>query len=282
MLTSPQYISHRLANLDELKSQFTQPQQIQAGGFLLCLSGEGDVVVDNKQFHLRPNDLIVAFPYSVVQALSSSDDFDCILIEVKIDFFAKIQVSNKSHYFTTIKEHPSIQLSREEAKRIISLSEMFLEGYDLPLSHPFRDEINESVLKVVLYEIAAIYDRRSPNVEQKRSRDDTIFHSFIVCLFQNYRRERTLEYYAQRQQITAGHLSKVVRRVSGRGASEWIADCVVSNIRFMLEDHTIPISRIAEEFYFPNNSFFSQYFRRYVGVSPRAYRAGAEQRINVE
>ncbi len=266
------YIAHRVSDFNEVMATAYTPMQISAGGFIMCLEGDCDIMVDAKRYHLHKWDLVVAFPYSIAQVIRSSSDFDSIMIGVGIDFFAQIQIPNKSQYFTTIKEHPSISLTEQEAAHIIRLQDMLTEQQQR-VEHIFRGEIEEGILKIILYEVAAIYDRRTPNSEQRHTRDDEIFYTFITMLFANFKLYRSLEYYAERQHITPSHLSKVVKRVSGRRASDWLVDCVVNNIKYRLQDSYVSISQIAEEYHFPNNSFFSQYFKRYAGMTPKEYRA---------
>ncbi len=207
-----EYIAQKISSLNNLDPSILHPLQISSGGFMLCLRGDCDVVVDTKPFQLKTLDLVVAFPYSIIQLLRVSDDFESIMIGVGIDLFAQIQIPNKSSYFTTIREHPSIALTKEEADRIIELDELIMSQQSRP-DHPFRGEIDLSILKIILYEVAAIYGKREPNRETKQSRDDIIFHTFIFTLLNDYKHERSLGYYAEKQLITASHLAKVVKRV---------------------------------------------------------------------
>ncbi len=273
-----EYIAHRVSNLNELSTKSNTPIQIQSGGFLLCLKGNCDVVVDTKQYHIKEWDLVVVFPYSIIQTLRFSDNFDSIMIGVGVDFFAHIQLPNKGLYFTTIKDHPSIQLTQEEASNIISLNDLLI-AQQQRTPHPFRGEIDEAILKIILYEVATIYMKREHNSEQKCSRDETIFHSFIFALFNDYKRERSLTHYAQLQLITASHLSKVVKRVSGRNASKWVVDCVINNLKFSLQNKRNSINDISAEYNFPNNSFFAQYFKKYTGITPKEYRKIVSEKL---
>lgn len=272
MLQFPRHIAITLSPLSEVMNVINIPTQLDAGGFLLCTRGSGEIVVDMKQYRIRQWDMIVAMPYSIVQLLSSSDDFEAEVMGVDLDFFSTLDIPDKSSYFRLIKENPSISLTAEEAQRILSLRTMMIKGQSTP-EHIFRSEIDDAMSLVLLYETLSIYRTRKPNIEQQRSRDSTIFYTFITQLFADYRRERSLLYYAQLQQITANHLSKVVKKVSGRSPSEWIVSYTILNIKGLLQSSETPINIIADEFNFANSSFFAQYFKKYTGMTPRAYRA---------
>lgn len=276
-----EYITWDLSRLADLKQEYSRPLQLKSGGFMLCLEGYCDVVVDTKQYHISQRDMIISMPYSVVHILNASNDCRCIIIGASIDFFAQVQISNKSYYFTNIREHPSISLNQQEVDKILTLSQM-LTNERQNKNHKFRAEINEAILNIILYETADIYSKRKPNTEQNNSRDNIIFNNFIFEVFRDYKTQRELSYYAHNQHITPGHLSKVIKRTSGRTASEWLVDCVIMNIKVSLLDKSISISSIAEEFNFANNSFFSQYFKKYTGMTPRQYRDDASYINNVD
>lgn len=52
---------------------------------------------------------------------------------------------------------------------------------------------------------------------------------------------------------------------------EWIVSCTVTNIKSKLQDPTLSVKEIFDEMNFPNPSFFSQYFKKYAGVTPKEY-----------
>lgn len=266
-----EYITWNISNFESLIKDFADPFQIKKGGFMLCLEGSCYVVIDAKQYHITQRDIVVAFPYSVLQLLSASENCRCVVIGVSMEFFAQVQIPNKSFYFTNIREHPSISLNENELAKILTLSDMFITERQ-NTDHAFRAEINESILNIILYETAAIYNKRKPNTEEQSTRDSMIFNSYIFQLFRDFKTHRNLSYYADNQSITPNHLSKVIKRITGRSASEWLVDCVIMNIKHSLQNRYMSITQISEEFNFANNSFFSQYFKKYTGMTPRQYR----------
>lgn len=249
----------------------SMPVRLEQGGLFLCQSGQSDVVIDLKQFHIVKGDMIVVFPYTVVQLISYSENFDGSVIAADVNFFGSIQIPDKSFYYLYIKENPCIALLEEEWCKIVSLHDM-LRRETADTEHPLRREINECIMRMTVYEIAAIYLRRKPITQQPRSRNDRIFQQFIFSLFNNFHIHRTLEFYATEQSITPRHLSMVVKQMSGQTAGEWITGCTVINIKSRLQDPRLSIAEISDEMTFPNPSFFSQYFKKYTGMTPREYR----------
>lgn len=266
------HLIHDTADIDKLRRELDSAVQITSGGFVLCIAGSCDIVVNIKQYHLEQWDMAVVLPYSVIQVLQSSDDFEFVMASANINFLMELNIPNKGSYFTNIREYPSISLSKSEAENIISLHNNLLREQQM-VDHPFRSEIEDALLRIICYEVAAIYQSRKPIIKEKNNRSETIFYSFIFQLLNNFHKKRAIEYYAQQQQITASHLSKCVKQISGRSASEWISSCVANNMQIALQNRNRSIAEIADEFNFPNSSFFSQYYKRYMGTTPRDYRA---------
>ncbi len=264
---------HTEIDISNFKNYFCigMPSRLDEGGLCLCRSGEADIVIDMKQYRITKGDMIVAFPFSVLQILRISDDFRGFLIGSDLTFFANIKIPDKSSYYLYIKDNPCISMTVSEAGKILTLFDYLLRENE-DRGHPLRAEINESILRIIAYEIAAIYLKRKPLNQQPRSRSTMIFQKFIFSLFSNSSSQRSLEHFALEQSITPRHLSMVVRRVSGQTAGEWINNCMILNMKAKLQNETLTIRQISEEMNFPNPSFFSQYFRKYTGISPREFR----------
>ena len=250
------------------------PVRLEQGGLFLCLSGHADIVIDHKQYHITAGDIVVAFPYAVVQTIGYSEDFDGSTIGADVSFFASIQIADKSSYYLYIMENPCISLLEEEWNKIMSLHNTLLSEH-ADENHPLRREIDECLMKMIAYEIVAIYLKRKPLTQQARSRNETIFQEFVFSLLNNFHVHRTLEFYAAEQSITPRHLSMIVKQMSGQTAGEWIVSCTIMNIKSKLQDKNLSIKEISDEMNFPNPSFFSQYFRKYTGSTPKEYRKGA-------
>lgn len=251
--------------------EMEMPMRLVEGGLFLCQSGTIDIVIDMKQYRIEKGDLVVAFPFSLIQIHYRSEDFKGFLISTDINFFETIQIPNRSSYFLYIKENPCISLTEEEGAKLLFFYETLLNE-NKNQAHPLRNEIDECLLKIIAYEIAAAYLRRKPINQQQQPRKEMIFHQFIFSLFNNYREHRSLEFYATEQSITPRYLSMIVKQVSGQTAAEWISRCVIMNMKTRLQDITRSIQEIAEEMNFPNPSFFAQYFRKYTGLTPKGYR----------
>ena len=72
--------------------------------------------------------------------------------------------------------------------------------------------------------------------------------------------------------MTPGHLSRIVKTVSGKSVSEWIRNYVILEAKVLLKSSDLPINEISEALNFANPSFFSKYFRKQTGLTPNRFR----------
>lgn len=247
------------------------PVRLEQGGLFLCQYGHADIVIDFKQYHIAAGDAVIAFPNALVQTIGYSEDFDGSTMGADVTFFDSIQIADKSSYYLHIMENPCISLLKEEWDKIMSLHNTLLSEHSQE-EHPFRREIDECLMRMIAYEIVAIYQKRKPLTQQPRSRNEKIFQEFIFSLSNSYHLHRNLEFYATEQSITPRHLSTIVKQMSGQTAGEWIVACTITNIKSKLQNKNLSIKEIADKMNFPNPSFFSQYFKKYAGATPKEYR----------
>jgi AraC-like DNA-binding protein len=104
------------------------------------------------------------------------------------------------------------------------------------------------------------------------SRQSELTNKFIELVERNYTKQRELKFYAEKLALTPKHISLVVKRSSGKSATEWIEKYVILDAITQLTSTDKSIKEIAYDLGFPSQSFFGKYFCRIVGASPAEYR----------
>jgi AraC-like DNA-binding protein len=105
-----------------------------------------------------------------------------------------------------------------------------------------------------------------------RNRREEYFAKFITLLSNNFKRERTVGFYAEQMCVTPKYLSLLIKEFSGKSAAEWIDYYVITEAKTLLRYSTMSIQEVAYELSFSSQSFFGKYFKRRVGMSPKEYR----------
>jgi len=246
------------------------PKIVEAGFVAICLKGECEVMIDHVVYNFKTGQMCVGLTATVVQTLWKSPDLECVLLAANIEFIRNINIPSVSELFIMIRNNPCITLSEEE---MVALPEYFMYIQSVyNREHSYRMEITKQLLLVICYEIAAIYQKDSISKNLIYSYKDTVFRNFVRLLSDKHQEERRVSFYAQELCITPKYLSSVVKEVSNKTAAEWIDDFILRNIKIFLSTTTLTIQQISDKFNFPNPSFFTQYFKRATGKTPKAYR----------
>lgn len=85
------------------------------------------------------------------------------------------------------------------------------------------------------------------------------------------------ELFCQRALLYAQIFSKVIKQACGRTPSDLINETAMEQIKYRLKHSDKSIKEIAEEFNFPNQSFFGKYVKAHLGTSPANYRNRKEE-----
>lgn len=87
-----------------------------------------------------------------------------------------------------------------------------------------------------------------------------------------HKKERRIDFYADKLQLSSKYLSQVIKNYSGKSAADWIDEYVVLEAKALLKSTNMTIQQISDELNFPSQSFFGKFFKRISGVSPKTYR----------
>lgn len=104
------------------------------------------------------------------------------------------------------------------------------------------------------------------------SRQGRMSDQFLSLVQQNFRKERFLDFYAEKLEVTPKHLSRTVKRQTGYTAVEWIERYVILEAKVLLKSSNLNVQQIADELNFPSQSFFGKYFKKQTGQSPKEFR----------
>lgn len=71
---------------------------------------------------------------------------------------------------------------------------------------------------------------------------------------------------------TPEHLHRIIKKQTGNGFSVFQLSVRMSKAAYLLSETSIPIYRIAAILGLSGSEYFSRIFKKYTGISPRAYR----------
>ncbi|MGX1023935.1 AraC family transcriptional activator of pobA [Psychroflexus sp. MBR-150] len=240
---------------------------------LLVVSGKIKLQLNILKYEVQKNEIIVIVPNTVTHILEISQELEVIEISFTLDFLLK-NVFNKTEIevfnFLIAKNIFKLVLNKKELSIFKTITK-FLQG-KMDDAFYYKDEIILHTFNLLMYELATIYKKQITTYKTSLSRQEELTLRFFRILEENFKSERTVQFYADILCVTSGHLSKVLKKVSGKTASQLIDEVVTIEARNLLANSSLTIAQIADELQFSDQSSFGKYFKKNTGISPSAYR----------
>ncbi len=195
-------------------------------------------------------------------AFSTIFAFEYIIKKQHIDYFG---------FFIT-KNLPKVALQAEQFEYVVNYLKLLsyktrIKGHSL-----YKEESIQFVFNLLLYELAALYSSYCSDYSLVYSRKENLLIRFLKILDLHCKNQHGVKFYADFLCITTGHLTKVVKQVSGKTVKQFIESAIIAEAKLLLENSDLTISQITDELQFCNVSFFSNFFKKRTRLSPSEYR----------
>ena len=270
-----------IPSLEQLiQGEMKYPAKFNGYIAILCTGGEVALSVQMIDYTLAENTLLVA-PASVV-AFKQCRDCELYIMAFDSEFAVEMNIDIKVVMPIISSLHTSVAMRSFDSVHTMHMKEMFARLYK-EYSESQSGEVDKNYYREMsmrhmyasiifrLWEFVAAVNKVEAAPAQK-DRSGDYFKQLVNLLHENYRTERSVEFYANQMNLTPKHLSRVVRTYSGKSVHQWIDDFVVLEIKNLLKYSDLSIQQISYELNFPNPSFMGQYFKRITGKTPGEYR----------
>ncbi|AOE85424.1 helix-turn-helix domain-containing protein [Pseudomonas sp. TCU-HL1] len=137
---------------------------------------------------------------------------------------------------------------------------------------PGRELMLQSLISVLLVWIGRCSLEQSRSEAQQQDRGRLHLHAFTQQLEQHFREHLPIEQYAQRLGISAAHLNALCRRLAGQSALQMINQRLLLEAKRCLVYTAMTINQVSDSLGFSEPAYFSRFFKRGTGQSPKAFR----------
>ena len=255
---------------------FRFPCRIDA--FIIGVGTEGRTKVrfNLREYRLKKDSMFIFGPQNILQ-VESDEHFKAHVIAVTRDFISRTNIDTKRMMplFLQFGANPCLELTPQQSQSLrsfITLVESQVWGPETR----FSEEIISELLAATIYKVGDLlsgYLAQHPEfANPSQSRAEEYFRQFMQLLSENYKRERSVGFYARSLYITPKYLTTLIKRISGKSVSEWIDSYVILEAKTLLRYSNKSIQEIAYYLNFPNQSFFGSYFKRITGIPPSQYK----------
>ena len=254
---------------------------------VLCYAhrAAGTVRIDGRMWTVTDGDLFIVAPGQVVSFIDPYEDF--VTEGWAVWFPADVVRPGTPGAHSSWRTHPllfpfALGVDRAQRLRIppaerAGWSERFA-ALDAELEARLDGSREAALAHLTLLLVAAA--RLSTDVaDQLRSSDEPLLAAVFDVIEQRYHEPISLADVAADLALTAGHLTTVVRRKTGRTVQQWIAQRRMQQARLLLAETDLTVAAISRRVGWPDVSYFIKRFRAEHRTTPARWRDAGHRQI---
>lgn len=175
-------------------------------------------------------------------------------------------------------QHEALYLTEEEVDEISSVFQLLFKYYESEKKH---FGVLLSYVNVLISLVEAFYKRQFSTDPKQYNRIVTDFQQSLIEYYnQPIKQLPNVQYFADALGLTANYLGDIIKHYTQRSALENIHDFIIRKAKELLEQNAeMNTTEVAYELGFEYPNYFSKFFKKQVGLSPKEYRL---QLINKE
>jgi len=240
---------------------------------LYLSKGSGFHIIDGNKYEIQPPCVFFMSP-GQAHKIEFSNDIEGYIFIFTSEFYLINQTNQNrliefSFFFTIRQENRPLML--ESKQDVQFLETLFKKGIaEIEKREKFSVDLLRSVLDLVLTSCAVLY-KPDENLLPK-GKGNIVVKKFLQLVEENYQNNLTVNEYADKLSITPNHLTQTVNQLTGKTSSQIIKAKQVLEIKGLLVHTNLSVTEIAGQLNFPDQSYFTRFFKRETGISPLQYR----------
>ena len=238
---------------------------------VLFTEGEGSHHIDFTKYQVEPYQIYFMIP-GQVHSWSFTKPVDGYIVNFSAAFFQSFLLNpnflDGFAFFSGFADEQVIAIPPEHQASVSGLFEGIIA--ERLTTQAMGADMIRSLLLQLLIKISRL--KTGDGSPAKVSYNDTLLRNYKKLIDQNYRTFRLPKDYAALLYITPNHLNSLCNDLLGIPAGELIRNRVVLEAKRLLVNRNVPVSEIAHELNFTDNSYFSRFFKKQAGVTPEEFR----------
>jgi len=168
-------------------------------------------------------------------------------------------------------QHEALYLTDEEVDEITAVFKLMIKYYESGKKHY---GVLLSYVNVLISLVEEFYKRQFSTDSKQYNRIVTEFQQSLIDYYsQPVKQLPSVQYFADKLGLTANYLGDIIKHFTQRSAIENIHDFVIRRAKELLErNDEMNAAEIAYELGFDYPNYFSKFFKKAVGKSPKQYR----------
>ena len=239
------------------------------GGMVICLCRryEGSIYIDGKEHKLGESSIAILPEKHLVRFTESIKVETIQFIAVTTDYILNMPSPIDTSIFSYSRYIPVMQVSDSKFDDFQSYFRfLYKESNE---KSTYQDEILRSILYALILEITGEYDAQYNLNTGAEIKSHDVSDKFFHLLAVYYNENRTVQFYADKLNITSKYLTTAIKKTTGRPVLEWLHEAVLIEAKMLLKTTDLTVQEISDRLNFSSPSAFVQFFKKHTGTTPK-------------
>lgn len=205
-----------------------------------------------------------------IQVVEASDDHLQYVLGFSPHFGEDLHLNLSGEAHIRAYMRPVFPLTEQQMQVALHYFDLLRDVIQTPDISNAR-EVALDLVRSMAHFVYGFYDKSFSQLHSL-SRPEELAGQFLALVERHCHDQHAIDWYATEMCLTPKYIANVVKQVTGRSAGECIAYNLIRQAKSLLLTTTLPVQQIADRLGFRNQSHFGTFFRREVGVSPKAFR----------
>ena len=252
--------------------EVTYPHRHDFYEVLFIRRGSGLHTIDSNSYAVEPPCVFFMSP-GQAHKLDLSQDIEGYIFLFAAEFYLLSRTSKNRllefpFFFTLHQDNPPLYLGGIEQRSFIET--LFVNAVaECSRSAEPSEELLRSILDTLLVSCASVYGQNQPRLA---GRGHIMVKRFLQLAEEHFRENITVDEYARLLAVTPGHLTQVVRELTGRTSNEILRAKQILETKRLLSHTSLSVTQIAEQMGFDDQSYFTKFFKKSAGMTPVQFR----------
>lgn len=159
-----------------------------------------------------------------------------------------------------------LQLDRKESALLQQIIELMVHEHYAHNSAP----VLNAYMHILLTEIQRLCVAVEPVVALDATAE--LVRRFRELVSEHFMEHRSVQSYADELGVSAGHLARSIKEITGTSASQLIRQELIMEAKRLLVNTDLVVERVSDHLAFDDPAYFGRFFKRETGFTPGAFR----------
>ena len=256
--------------LGSMIPKITDPIKFTSYCSIFVKEGEFKIEIDLLPYEFKGPCIVNIRQGQIIQNAKISENFDASFIVLSKRFCDNL--------FVLLKDCPSYGTAT--LHQVIAVPQNIVDKFErfyVHIKEIFEDYQNKNAYQAMVLAIASFFYECGtqcylPVLDSTQKTGGRLTEKFLSLVQQHFKKERFLEFYAEKLEVSTKHLSRTVKETTGFTAVNWIDRFIILEAKVLLKASTMSVQQISDELNFNSQSFFGKYFKKHTGKSPKEFR----------